>query len=109
MADVSFGPFLVKYLRSRKVIYMLYPVYGLARSYTVGIVGIRILSRAVVADYMREPAPLRPCKRAIITGKYIVQRRERPVVGDASTASPARLMDSQPSVLKPKTVCTYDF
>lgn len=77
-------PLLVKYAGTRKMIYMLYPVYGLARANPVGIVGIRILSRAVVADYMREPAPLRPCKRAIITGKYIVQRRERPVVGDAA-------------------------
>ena len=55
MADVSFGPFLVKYTGTRNVIYMLYSVYGLARSYTVGIIGISI--RAV----RHEPSAL-PCK-----------------------------------------------
>ena len=59
MAGVSFGPFLVKYLRSRKVIYMLYSVYSLARSYTVCVIGISI--RTV----RHEPSAL-PCKGAAV-------------------------------------------
>ena len=55
MLNPVFRPFLVKYLRSRKVIYMLYPVYGLARSYAVCVIGIGI--RAV----RHEPSAL-PCK-----------------------------------------------
>ena len=59
MADVSFDPFLVKYLRSGEMIYMLYSVYSLARSYTVCVIGIGI--RAV----RHEPSAL-PCKGAAV-------------------------------------------
>ena len=44
MAGVSIDPFLVKYTGTRKVIYMLYSVYGLARSYTVGFECLHVAS-----------------------------------------------------------------
>ena len=59
MAGISIGPFLVKYTGTRKVIYMLYSVYGLACSYTFGIIGIGI--RAV----RHEPSAL-PCEGAAV-------------------------------------------
>ena len=58
-AEHALRPLFTEYLRPGEMIYMLYSVYGLACSYTFGIIGIGI--RAV----RHEPSAL-PCKGAAV-------------------------------------------